>query len=142
VVLKLDDSFAVQVPVSFHLPQLKIIHLIHINHICFPNDELLTRHLFDGSVLREHVVKHYNGIRLLYVESATVKTLKPGGNMEFSELFIDIRAPNLRCLEVHDSAKHYYICNVSFLVESNLYINVDKNVFHAVDDLSLVHVTW
>ena len=93
MVLKLDDSFAVQVPVSFHLPQLKIIHLIHV---CFPNDELLKRHLFDGSVLREHVVKHYNGIRLLYVESATVKTLKPGGNMEFSELFIDIRAPNLR----------------------------------------------
>lgn len=121
VVLKLEGNFVFDVLTSLHLPNLEIIHLTHIE---FPNDEFMKRLSLGCCVLKELHIMSCLGISMLYVASSTLKTLKITHVMEKYRMppwCVVIKAPNLMYLSIEGVVTRYDICDLSSLIEANLY---------------------
>lgn len=135
VVLKLDGLFAFNVPVSLHLPNLEVLHLVCIQ---LPNDQFMKSLTSGCPVLKELHIKYCRGIRALYIESVTLKTLKLKLNVESSQSFVVIKAPNLGCLHMKEHMEQYDICDMGLLMEAKLDIFGDQNELQVLSKMSSV----
>ncbi|KAJ8446329.1 hypothetical protein Cgig2_005860 [Carnegiea gigantea] len=112
-----------------------------VDNVLFLNDSSYLQHL-----RFQLFEQDCHGISMLYVESATLKTLKVGGNvieeslqlLKSSNSCVVVKAPNLRCLHLRVFLMEYNICDESFLEEVDITVVDVWVTFEAVYQFSTV----
>ncbi|XP_021765402.1 F-box/LRR-repeat protein 13-like [Chenopodium quinoa] len=120
-VLKLTGVKICGTPEFFHLPCLKVVHLIKVK---FNGNDYMKRLTSNCPSLRKFFIKECTGLDdLLYVESLTLKSLEICDIVSQAlgrSLSINIKAPNLEYLSFDDEVTHYMVDSLDLLTQANL----------------------
>ncbi|KNA08447.1 hypothetical protein SOVF_162580 [Spinacia oleracea] len=137
VILKLGGFTIGDMGDSFHLPNLKVLHLVSLRL----NGDLFLKKLILGcTALKELLIEGCYGFEeTLYVESPILESLvikESAVKSDDALPFITIKAPNLRFLGLQDAVANYNIDELKLLTEANLDL-WDSERYDAVDEHAL-----
>lgn len=134
VALNLNGFRIDDMPPSFHLPNLETVHFGW--RIAFPGDQFLKRFLLGCPVLKELFIHSTVGFdETICVESLSLKSLeiRITPQRRHSALCINITAPNLWYLCLHDGPALYNIGDLNMLTEAVLYLRGGYNRRWGID---------